>query len=316
MKIIYLALFFMKSTAFLFLIVFLLPASVFGQIDTADLALKDYSSNKNRVNTVIAATSVLYAGTMGSLYSLWYKDYPLTSFHTFDDNYEWLQMDKAGHITTAYYIGMAGIGVMKWTGMERKKAAWYGASIGWIFLASIEMLDGFSPQWGFSSGDMFANTAGAAFAVFQETQWQEQRLLLKFSFSRTNYPQYRPALLGEKWNEEILKDYNGQTYWLSANIRSFLGENSSFPKWLNLAVGYGAGGMTGGKKNPDLVDGKPIPSFKRYRQFYIAPDIDLTRIKTRSKFFNTFCKTIGFLKFPLPAVEFYQGKLSFHPVYF
>jgi hypothetical protein len=102
-----------------------------------------------------------------------------------------------------------------------------------------------------------------------------------------------------------LKDYNGQTYWLSLNPASFMKEGTRFPKWLNIAFGYGAEGMTGGDFNPPYVDanGKQI-EFDRYRQYYLSLDVDLTRIKTRSKFLRTFFNTIGFLKIPAPALEF------------
>ena len=43
----------------------------------------------------------------------------------------------------------------------------------------------------------------------------------------------------------MLKDYNAQTYWFSANLKSFFPE-IKFTAWLNVAVGYGAEGMFGG----------------------------------------------------------------------
>ena len=46
----------------------------------------------------------------------------------------------------------------------------------------------------------------------------------------------------------MLKDYNGQTYWLSANLKSFF-PGSNIPPWLNVAIGYGADGMFGGFEN-------------------------------------------------------------------
>ncbi|HVE60342.1 MAG TPA: hypothetical protein VNA26_00890, partial [Chitinophagaceae bacterium] len=40
------------------------------------------------------------AATMFILSKSWYKDFPKTSFHTFNDSKEWLQVDKAGHAWT------------------------------------------------------------------------------------------------------------------------------------------------------------------------------------------------------------------------
>ena len=55
----------------------------------------------------------------------------------------------------------------------------------------------------------------------------------------------------------------------------------------------------------------------RNRQYYISLDIDLTRIKTKSKFANIFFNAFGFIKFPLPTIEFNEGgNVKFYAVYF
>ena len=139
---------------------------------------------------------------------------------------------------------------------------------------------------------------------------------MKFSYHNTDFPKYRHTL-GTNLQERMLKDYNGQTYWLSANIKSFLRKESRFPKWINIAVGYGADGMLGGSYNPPInEEGEILPKFERTRQFYIAPDIDLTKIKTKSKLLNTIFNAFGFIKFPLPALEINKSKIKFQPLYF
>ena len=214
-------------------------------------------------------------------------------------------MDKIGHVTTAYYIGRIGIHLFKWGNMERRKAIWFGGMLGSVYQTTIELLDGYSKEWGFSSGDFIANTAGSLLVVGQELFWDEQRIVLKFGFQKSPYAMYRPNLLGKKLNEMILKDYNGQTYWLSFNPASFMKYSTCFPKWLNIAVGYGANGMTGGYSNPAMTDEYGnVVYFERYRQFYLSLDIDLTRIKTRSAFLNSVFMAIGFIKIPAPALEF------------
>jgi hypothetical protein len=45
------------------------------------------------------------------------------------------------------------------------------------------------------------------------------------------YAQYRPNVLGSSLAEQILKDYNGQTYWLSVNLHSFY-KGSKIPNGL------------------------------------------------------------------------------------
>jgi uncharacterized protein YfiM (DUF2279 family) len=269
------------------------------------------SLNTKRLKTVVLGESIGYTATMTGLYTLWYKDEPGSSFHTFNDNKEWLQMDKIGHGVTSYYVGMAGYEVLKWSGVSRKKSIWYGGTLGLFFLTSVEVFDGYSSAWGFSWGDVAVNTAGSGLFIAQQLAWDEQRVLLKYSYHKSNYVEIRPDLLGENLAQNILKDYNGQTYWASANIASFLGEDTRFPKWLNLALGYGADGMVG------AFDNSFNPTIKRQRQYYLSLDIDLTRIKTKSKLANTFLGAFGFIKFPLPTVEFNQhGETKFHGVYF
>ena len=85
---------------------------------------------KKKLSIVLGTEVVGYAGTMIGLNQLWYKNYPRSSFHFFNDNQEWLQMDKMGHITTSYYVGWAGIKVLKWTGAKRKKSHLLGRFFG------------------------------------------------------------------------------------------------------------------------------------------------------------------------------------------
>jgi hypothetical protein len=115
----------------------------------------------------------------------------------------------------------------------------------------------------------------------------------------------RPDVLGSSLSEELLKDYNGQAYWLSFNTHSFLQEQSRFPKWLNFAVGYGADGMTYGSVS-DQRQADNLPQFERERQLYFSLDIDLSKIETNSKALNTIFEVFGFLKIPAPAIEINQ----------
>tara|TARA_B100000809_G_scaffold84309_2_gene82756 strand:+ start:13689 stop:14735 length:1047 start_codon:yes stop_codon:yes gene_type:complete len=267
--------------------------------------------NTKRLNTVIITEAIGYGLAMTGMYTLWYKDVPSSPFHTFNDSEEWLQMDKVGHGVTSYYVGMAGYHALKWSGVTKNKSILFGGSLGLFFLTSVEVYDGYSSDWGFSWGDVGLNTLGAGLFMGQQFLWDEQRVLLKYSYHKSNYADINPNLLGENLLQNTIKDYNGQTYWASANIASFLGSETKFPKWLNLAVGYGADGMIGAFDNPSYY------LTERERQYYLSFDIDLTRIKTKSKFVNTVLGAFGFLKFPMPTVEFNQKSgFKFHPIYF
>ena len=274
--------------------------------------------NKKRLYTTIGIESSMTIGSMVLLNEVWYKQQPRSSFHLFNDGKDWLQMDKVGHAMTSYYISNTGYKVFNWTGLNKNKSILYGGLLGLTYLTTLEILDGFSTEWGFSIPDMISNTAGIAFFMGQQYLWNEQRIKLKFSAHLTSIAQYRPQLLGSSFMERILKDYNGQTYWISANIHDFLNENSKFPNWINLAIGYGADGMTGGTENKcEYCNGNPTClSLERQRQLFISFDLDLTKIKWKNKFMNSLSSTFGFIKFPFPTLEISNNKANFHIIYF
>ena len=272
---------------------------------------------KGRLAGVLIAQGTLYVASLTGLYFAWYKNYPQSSFHLFNDGNEWMQVDKCGHTITAYYISRIGYSTYRWSGVKEKQAAWYGALLGFAYLLNIEILDGFSSEWGFSPGDLMANTLGSMVFVSQQLGWHEQRLSLKYSFHQTPYAQYRPDLLGDNLIQNMIKDYNGHTYWISGNISSFLPGGSKFPKWLNIAVGYGAEGMTGASGNSLNRNGQPIPGYPRYRKFLLSLDIDLTRIPTKSKALKGIFTVLSFIKIPAPALEYNTlGQFKAHGFYY
>ena len=170
---------------------------------------------------------------------------------------------------------------------------------------------------------MAANVFGGGLFAAQQLGWHQQRISFKFSFHKKEYGEAmlnRRAdnLFGSSLPERALKDYNGQSYWLSANLQAFLPQ-SNLPAWLNIAIGYGTEGMFGGRENiGKFSDGTPFnrTDIPRYRQWYLSPDIDFTRIKTKSKVLNTAFYLLNGFKFPAPALELSQGKLRLKGIVF
>jgi uncharacterized protein YfiM (DUF2279 family) len=223
-------------------------------------------------------------------------------------------MDKAGHLFSSYHLGAFGANALKWSGCNKKSQLLYGATIGLAFMSTVELFDGYSSEWGFSWGDMLANTTGTSLYVSQEFFWNEQRIVPKFSFHSTQYASIRPNLLGNSPSQQILKDYNGQTYWLSVNVHSFF-KDSKIPKWLNVALGYGADGMITGKSETNDVF--LYPETKRTRQFYLTLDADLTKIDTKSHFLKSIFLIFNSIKIPAPTIEINSlGGVKFHYLYF
>lgn len=280
---------------------------------------------KNRQWLIGSANVAGYGSSLIILSNTWYKKYPHSSFHTFNDDNEWLQVDKFGHGWTSYNTGRLSAGMWKWAGLSDKKATWIGGLSGAAYLTVIEFLDGHSAEWGWSWGDMTANIFGSGLFISQQLGWHEQRIQYKFSFRRKDYGEAQlekrsDNLFGSSWYERMLKDYNAQTYWFSANLKSFF-PKSNLPAWLNVAVGYGADGMFGGFENI-WIDGDPgFPvnrtDIPRKRQFYLAPDIDFTKIKTNSKFLKTVFTALNAFKCPAPALMIdSKGKFKIYAIYF
>lgn len=282
----------------------------------------DTTLNKVKLGLVIGSKSAIFGSALLVLNQYWYKDYPRDRFHFFDYGKEWMQIDKSGHVFSSYFISRWATGLYKWAGVPHKKAAWAGGTTGIFMMSSIEILDGFSKEWGFSWWDFGANSLGSAIVLGQELAWQEQRISLKVSAYPQNYPagelrNRAKQLYGNSPLELFLKDYNAISTWASFNIASFIHkENSRFPKWLNVAVGYGAGGLYGGFENKWCLDknGKYADcpeklkvtrtDVTRYRQYYLSLDIDFTKIKTRKKGWKVLFNMLNLVKVPFPSVEF------------
>jgi hypothetical protein len=298
-----------------FLIFFLIGfQAIFGQSKIDSFLKPSDSLNIKRQNTVIVSEAVLASGTLIGLNQLWYSDYPKSDFHFINDNSEWLQMDKVGHSFSSYHLGRFGAEMLQWSGASKKNQLFYGAGLGFAFLTAVEVFDGFSAEWGASSGDIIANASGTALYVSQELIWKEQRITPKFSFHTTQYANQRPEVLGSSFTEQILKDYNGQTYWLSVNLYSF-SKDSKIPKWLNLALGYGGDGMVTGNKENYVQNSISNP--QRFRQFYLSLDVDLTKIKTKSHFLKTIFSVLNTVKIPAPTIEIRQfNGIKWHLIYF
>lgn len=264
--------------------------------------------NRKRLSGFVVGATVGYGITLVGLDELWYKNTGRQSFQFFNDNAEWKQIDKLGHFYSAFYLSHGTSNALQWCRVERRKSYLWGALVGVGVLLPIEIMDAYSDAYGASAGDLVANAAGAAFFFGQSCLWDEVRIYPKFSFHQTNYAALRPSILGNGMPSEFFKDYNGQTYWLSVDMDKFL----RFPKWLNIAFGYGAEGMVYARDSQNLEAGYQRP----YRQYYLSIDFDLRAIKSRSKVVNTLIFFASMIKLPAPAIEFSSQGTKFHGFYF
>src|SRR5687768_3910727 len=135
-------------------------------------------------NIKLAATglAVGYTGVLIGLSNTWYEQSEKTSFHFFNDNREWNQLDKAGHFWGAFHESRMGIAALRAARVPEKKAIIYGSLLGFVLQSPIELLDGYAADYGASVGDLGANAAGSLAVLVQQMAWGELKFMPKFSF--------------------------------------------------------------------------------------------------------------------------------------
>lgn len=251
------------------------------------------------------------AAVVTTLGATWYTS-DKQPFRWIDDRHEWAQIDKAGHVWGAFQESRAAVDALRWAGLSPGKALAWGAPVGLVLQSTIEYFDGRSPGYGASPSDMAANVIGSGLLAGELALWGELRLFPKMGVHLTPFAPQRPNTLGHSVAERLLKDYNGQTHWLSADVGAFMGPDTRWPRWLNVAVGYGANDMLYGSPTDNARAG-----YRAYRQIYFGPDFHLLGIRTRHKFLRSVFYVLSIVRLPAPALEFSTRRgVRLHGLYF
>lgn len=273
-------------------------------------------SSSNTLYKAAAFTSAYYAGSLFVLSETWYKDRKSVPFHFYNDTKGFLQVDKFGHTFGSYVYSYIGYHYLLSSGLTRDEALYFGATLGTVLQFPIEIMDGLHEGYGFSWGDVAANTLGSALVIGQELLFNEQIAKYKFSYWQSSYSDQANGYLGQSVLDRLLKDYNGHTYWLSVPINKLL-YDKRIPSWVNIAVGYGANGMYGEFENITTYNAVDIPTATRYRQYLLSLDIDWTKIETDSKLLNILLQGLAFVKLPFPALEYNsKGRFRWYWMYY
>jgi hypothetical protein len=259
-----------------------------------------------RIGLTHAGLTSSAVGSLVALNQVWYAPYATEKFHFFNDAGQWMQMDKMGHAFTGYLITNELNRVHYWAAGKRQP--WVGAVYAMSYLSTLELMDGFSSGWGFSGSDMLANGVGVGLAFSQDYFFKRQLIIPKFSFSRSSYAAVRPEILGSTYAEQLLKDYNGQTYWVSLPIASFINLPKRF-KWICISLGYGCDAKLVGSQNT-------WNGFNARRQVYLSLDIDCSSLAPRHPKLNKVLSHLNFIKIPFPSIEFSSDKTRFHWISF
>ncbi|MCC7297519.1 MAG: DUF2279 domain-containing protein [Bacteroidia bacterium] len=272
-----------------------------------DSTTKDSSQMHRRKIAVWSVNTGVPVAMYAVLYNTWYKDYGLQKFHWTNDGQNWLQMDKVGHAFSGYFLAVNSAASFRYAGYNNKKSAVFGTAVSLGFQTALEYFDGRSPQWGASSGDLISNAVGAAFGGAQAFIWGKVKVPFRVTFRTTALHNIRPEILGSTLPERLLKDYNGQTYWLDFNFRKMGIKPNWWPKWLGISIGYSAEGMVGGDdniwidKNGNTQD---YSSIIRYRQYLISPSLAFGYLKPKNKILRTLLLITDYWRLPMPTMEF------------
>ncbi|MET4108626.1 MULTISPECIES: DUF2279 domain-containing protein [Hymenobacter] len=260
-------------------------------------SLADSSRHAARLPVLAGSVAVVYPAGLYLLGRSWYTG-ERVPLHWFNDWPEWKQLDKAGHFWTAFHESRAAVDLLGWAGVAERRSRWYGSFVGFLLQSPIELLDGRSPAYGASPGDLAANLAGSVGLLTQQLAWGQVRLMPKVSFHRSPYAAQRPDVLGRTLPERLLKDYNGQTYWVCADVGAWLPAGSRWPRWLQPAVGYGADQLLYNDPARNQAAG-----LRAYRQYYLSVDVDLRRVPTRSQVLRRVFYVASLVHLPAPALE-------------
>lgn len=298
-------------TIFLSLVFLCSSAFVFSQ---RDFFSATDSISKPRVIGTSVGIGTFWSGSMIGLSQVWYSEVEKQPWHTFNDSKNWLQMDKVGHFYISHKISQFCRDKYVWAGVDNTTATWIGAGISVGYQTTFEMFDAYSAEWGFSWSDVAANTLGTISYTAQSLIWEEERIIPKFSYSPTEFAAIRPAVLGSTFAESLLKDYNGQTYWLSFSPGTFF-KDSPIPKWACISIGYSAHAKLKGDEE-SYTDVATGINYQAQREFLLSLDIDFSRLPIKRPWLKAVVKQFNYVKIPFPALRLRGGELGGSLLYF
>jgi len=263
------------------------------QTDTSRPVQTDTSASLNPVRLALVGGIVAVGATAIHLYqqNAWWRD-ARTSFHFREDLEYAMYMDKFGHLYASSVMTFIFSKSLQWCNMNEPSSLVWGAAGSTLFQTYVEIEDGFSAYWGFDRVDYAANLIGAWYPVLQYHVPVFKNFQFRFSYLPKNEGS-AGAIPGQ--TKTMFDDYEGQTFWLTITPRGLFSEKSIgwWPDWLAIAGGV----SVRDNNSPD-----------RYLVWFLAPDLDMTRIIPQdTPFLRTLGEALNFIHFPMPAVQVSPG---------
>lgn len=222
-----------------------------------------------------------------------------SSFYFRDDWNEVRFADKFGHFMGGYYISYAAREAFVFSGFSWEQSIFLGSLLGLLSQTYVEFKDGYAENTGFSPSDFAADFLGVSYFYLQHYIPFLQNFSPKWQYAP-------PELIGvppEARTKTFLDNYNSTTAWISIHVRNlFWGEEESiWPKWLNIGMGYGVNGYC----TPDICS-----------RFVIGIDYNLVELLPDGvPFWNWLKQSLNGIKFPAPAIEFSSQGTKFRILY-
>ncbi len=172
--------------------------------------------------------------------------------------------DKLGHGYSTYVATRLMTKGFQWAGHSQKQAAQLAGLTAGTLSLGVEIMDGFTEKYGFSTEDTIINLAGIGLGVLFETypEWDEKfdiRLIYWTSDDAKRLEDYDPVA-----------DYSGQTYLLVTKASGFPTiRDIVWTRYLEIAIGYG----TRGYQPTDGTDTQP-----KYRNLYYGVSLNLSQL--------------------------------------
>jgi hypothetical protein len=268
---------------------FIILLVTWGELSAQSQATNDDSSSVSTWKIGVVSGITVGAFLIGHVYlnNLWWKGKP-SDFHinsTTDYTYA-LGADKMGHLTFAYAATTVYADAFRWCGMDSSSAVWSGAGVAMAYQTYIEIRDGFSADYGFSWGDVAANTIGAALPVVQHYAPIIRPLELQLSFWPSDA--YREGAYNS-----IIDDYTSTTHWLAMSIVDWMPGSwqRAYPPWLGIAIGHSVENLNG------LGGGNHV--------VYLSLDWNLARIPRLAPWLQSLLRIMHLYHLPAPAVKIY-----------
>ena len=270
------------------ILVCLVHCSGYSQVSNGDTVSTTLEMRKN----VVAASLIGFSAfTVFVEYQWWWKGeghkFTVRSTNLVDSHSR--GVDKAGHFFTSFFIYSTVNDLLGWSGADESKRVLVSLAVPALHAIIVELGDGFSRYY-FDPNDLAANFLGISYGFLQSKYPFLENFVFKFSYYPSEW-----SRLNDHW--ELGADYDGHIYWLSANVHNLLPEvmRVYWPKYLNLAVGYGA-------KNISRFATGEIR-----RSLSIGLDYNLNSFPPFGETWNLAKHILDKFKLPAPGLRVYEG---------